>query len=223
LTVDHDHRLTNSFPFLQRASYTYNGCRVLQRGRATHSRKGNDSGGRRCVVELSHIRSVPQQLNYVTRLSDQVILARITIEERPLRRIIKKFHTYTSLSHTPIVPVLNDGHTNSNSVDDAREAFLVELATFQLSMKKNAMICEAEARQVEEYHRERERLGMFIFDLLLSESYWTIDNEHETLTVQIEELKTALEHAQMLRRRKIEYDLVAEKVNALPSRDELES
>jgi len=69
------------------------------------------------------------------------------------------------------------------------------------------MICEAEARQVEEYQRERKRL----------------DNEHETLISQIEELKTALEHAQMLRRRKIEYDLVAEKVNTLPSREELES
>ena len=49
------------------------------------------------------------------------------------------------------------------------------------------------------------------------------DNEHETLISQIEELKIALEHAQMLRRRKIEYDLVAEKVNTLPSREELES
>jgi THO complex subunit Tho7-like protein len=49
------------------------------------------------------------------------------------------------------------------------------------------------------------------------------DDEHETLISQIEELKTALEHAQMLRRRKIEYDLVAEKVNTLPSREELES
>jgi len=69
------------------------------------------------------------------------------------------------------------------------------------------MICEAEARQVEEYQRERQSL----------------DEEHETLKSQIEELKVALEHAQMLRRRKIEYDAVAEKVNTLPSRDELES
>ncbi|KDR83879.1 hypothetical protein GALMADRAFT_133276 [Galerina marginata CBS 339.88] len=137
---------------------------------------------------------------------DQVILARITIDERPLRRIIKKFHNYTSLSHTPIVPVLA-GASSASSVDDAREAFLVELASFQLLMKKSVMICEAEARQVEEYHRERQRL----------------DNEHETLKSQIEELKIALEHAQMLRRRKIEYDVVAERVNTLPSREELES
>lgn len=48
------------------------------------------------------------------------------------------------------------------------------------------------------------------------------EDEHGTLRGQIEQLKTSLEHAQMVRRRKIEYDLVAEKVNTLPSREELE-
>lgn len=42
---------------------------------------------------------------------------------------------------------------------DAKEAFLVELASFQLMLKKSAMICEAESRQVEEYQRERQRIG----------------------------------------------------------------
>ncbi|KAF8192462.1 Tho complex subunit 7-domain-containing protein [Pholiota molesta] len=138
---------------------------------------------------------------------DQITLARITIDERPLRRIIKRFHNYTSLSHTPIVPVLPGNVPTPASIEDAREGFLVELAQFQLLMKKSAMICEAEARQVEEYQRERQAL----------------DEEHGTLKLQIEELKVALEHAQMLRRRKIEYDAVAEKVNTLPSREELET
>ena len=35
----------------------------------------------------------------------------------------------------------------------------MELATFELSLKKSAMICEAEARQVEEYQRERQKIG----------------------------------------------------------------
>lgn len=39
---------------------------------------------------------------------------------------------------------------------------------------------------------------------------------------EIEELKTALEQAQLERRRKIEYDQIAEKINSLPSREELE-
>lgn len=57
---------------------------------------------------------------------------------------------------------------------------------------------------------------------MLSLSHYSTDNEHETLKTQIEELKLALEHAQMLRRRKIEYDVVAERINTLPSREELE-
>jgi THO complex subunit 7 len=48
------------------------------------------------------------------------------------------------------------------------------------------------------------------------------EDEHGKLRGQIEQLKTALEHEQTIRRRKIEYDLVAEKVNTLPSREELE-
>ncbi|KAJ7684020.1 Tho complex subunit 7-domain-containing protein [Mycena rosella] len=141
-----------------------------------------------------------------TEEEDQIVLARITNDERPLRRVIKKFHNYTALSHTPVVtPVLAPGAA-APSVEDAREAFLVELASFQLMLRKSVMICEAEARQVEEYQREKDR----------------INDEHGTLRGQIEQLKTGLEHEQMLRRRKMEYDFVAEKVNTLPSREELE-
>lgn len=46
-------------------------------------------------------------------------------------------------------------------------------------------------------------------------------DEDVKLRGQIEQLKTSLEHAQMLRKRKIEYDAIAEKINVLPSRDEL--
>lgn len=51
--------------------------------------------------------------------------------------------------------------TTAGSVDDAREAFLVELASFHLSLKKSLMVCEAEARQVEEYQKEKERIGVY--------------------------------------------------------------
>ncbi|EAU84668.2 hypothetical protein CC1G_00187 [Coprinopsis cinerea okayama7 len=132
---------------------------------------------------------------------DNIILTRITNDERPLRRVLKRFHGYVA-AVCPPGPVT----TSASSIEDAREAFLVELASYQLSLKKSAMVCEAETRQVEEYRRERQR----------------IEQEHEVLRTQIEELKVALEHAQMLRRRKIEYDQVTERVNMLPPRDELE-
>lgn len=88
-------------------------------------------------------------------MSDAIIHTRITNDERPLRRVVKKFHSYATLSHMPVV----SGSLSKTAVEDAREAFLVEVASFQLSLRKSMMICEAEARQVEEYERERTRIG----------------------------------------------------------------
>jgi THO complex subunit 7 len=155
---------------------------------------------------------------------DAIIHSRITNDERPLRRVVKKFHNYTAATLDPINP-LSHSSGGHNTVVELREAFLVELASFQLSLKKSAMICEAEARQVEEYNRERRRIGWALFMLFMSTSIKPFDMaelEHGSLKGQIEQLKTSLEHEQTVRRRKIEYDLVAEKVNTLPSRAELE-
>ncbi|KAF8917928.1 hypothetical protein CPB85DRAFT_1431003 [Mucidula mucida] len=115
---------------------------------------------------------------------DAIIHTRIYNDDRPLRRVVKKFHTYVASKQA------SDGKTTT---DDARESFLVELEAFRLALSKSAMICEAEARQVEEYQKERQRIA-----------------------------QGSLEHAQIIRRRKMEYDLVAEKINTLPSRDELD-
>lgn len=150
---------------------------------------------------------------------DAVIHTRITNDERPLRRVVKKFHNYTSVAHTPVVPSSSNGST---SIEDAREAFLVEVASFQLTMKKSMMICGAEARQVEEYERERTRIGEFQGSACSISFDNILEDEHGKLRGQIEQLKTSLEHAQMERRRKIEYDAVTEKVNTLLSRQELE-
>ncbi|KAJ4478288.1 Tho complex subunit 7-domain-containing protein [Lentinula aciculospora] len=135
---------------------------------------------------------------------ERIVNTRITNDERPIKRIIKRFHNYIKESHLPSVS--SSESVGDGTAEDAREAFLIELASFQLLLNKNAMICEAEARQVEEYQREKHR----------------IDLEHNTLRGQIEQLKTALEEAQLTRKRKMEYDLIAEKVNTLPSREELE-
>jgi len=157
---------------------------------------------------------LPQQ----THPSDAIIHTRITNDERALRRIVKKFHNYASLAHTPLLPPAHGG-----SVDDAREAFLVELASFELALKKSLMICEAESRQVEEYQRERHRIGTSPGSLdRFRNTSSPLEQEHDLLRNQISELKVALEHAQMERRRKMEYDSVSEKINTLPSRDELE-
>ncbi|EIW82332.1 hypothetical protein CONPUDRAFT_164950 [Coniophora puteana RWD-64-598 SS2] len=136
---------------------------------------------------------------------DSMIYSRITNDERPLRRIVKKLHTYSSCAHPTEPPLPGADHSDA-MVEGAREAFLLELSSFQLSLQKSLMVCEAEARQVEEYQKERER----------------IEAEQVALRNQIEELKVALELAHQERRRKVEYDQIAERVNTLPSRDELE-
>ena len=92
-------------------------------------------------------------------IQDAIIHTRIINDERPLKRVIKKFHNYAALVHTPIVPA-TPGSSNI-TVEDAREAFLIEVASFELMLKKCMMICEAEERQVEEYERERTRIGKF--------------------------------------------------------------
>ncbi|TFL05946.1 Tho complex subunit 7-domain-containing protein [Pterulicium gracile] len=139
---------------------------------------------------------------------EEVIHVRLGNDERPIRRVVKKFYTYTSLAHI--------SHANSDALasteedvqklEEAQEALLVELAQFRLILKKSATVCDAEARQVEEYKKEKQR----------------IEDEHGTLRQQIEELKDALEQAQLVRKRKIEYDVIAERINALPDREELE-
>lgn len=50
-----------------------------------------------------------------------------------------------------------------------------------------------------------------------------IVKEQEVIRRQIAELKVTLDEEHLLRKRKIEYDQVAEKVNVLPSRAELEA
>jgi hypothetical protein len=87
-----------------------------------------------------------------------MIHSRITNDERALRRVVKKFTYYTSVANSPGD---SPGSEQSSSVvEDAREAFLLELSSFSLQLKKAVMVCEAEARQVEEYCRERQRIGL---------------------------------------------------------------
>jgi len=87
---------------------------------------------------------------------DAIIHSRITNDERALRRVVKKFSNYT-VAYSQADPPGPD--QSSSAVEDAREAFLLELSSFSLQLKKAVMVCEAEARQVEEYYREKQRIG----------------------------------------------------------------
>ncbi|KAH8110991.1 Tho complex subunit 7-domain-containing protein [Phellopilus nigrolimitatus] len=155
------------------------------------------------ATKSTQAKDVPSISLLTVEEEDALIHTRITNDERPLRRLTKKFHTYGSVAYPPIV---EPPPFTTSSVEEAREAFLIELASFELLLRKSRMVCDAERRQVDVYKKEKMRIA----------------NEHIVLKSEIEELKTTLEQAQLERRRKIEYDQVAEKINVLPSREELE-
>lgn len=46
-------------------------------------------------------------------------------------------------------------------VDNARDEFLIELASFRLSVQKTTLVIGAEGRQVQQYNDEIESISMF--------------------------------------------------------------
>ena len=66
----------------------------------------------------------------------------------------------------PTVPIaLNEYLMHAFSwgitIEEAGELFRVELESFHLTLKKAVLICEAERRQVEQYEREKQRIGVW--------------------------------------------------------------
>jgi THO complex subunit 7 len=91
--------------------------------------------------------------------TDTLIHLRILSDERALRKVIKKFHTYVFASESGgVVHGVDDGQI---SLDEAREGLLAELATFHMTLQKSALVCQAEARQVVQYEKEKERIGEY--------------------------------------------------------------
>ena len=71
---------------------------------------------------------------------------------------MKRFHTYASVAyplHPPETP------PEPETVEEAGEFFRVELESFHLTLKKAVLVCEAERRQVEQYEREKQRIGVW--------------------------------------------------------------
>ena len=93
-------------------------------------------------------------------IPDALIHSRIMNDEKSLRRLTKKFHLYSLL----VFPSDIEPSTNT-SVDEAREAFLLELVGFQLQLRKARMIYDAEHRQGDLYRKESRRIGVLLIFL----------------------------------------------------------
>ncbi|GJJ07088.1 hypothetical protein Clacol_001287 [Clathrus columnatus] len=136
---------------------------------------------------------------------DALIHRRILSDDKALRKLIKKFYSYVFTLEYDNLPINPDG--SKISLEEAREVMLAEIATFQLALQKSTLVYQAESRQVLEYEKEKQRIA----------------KDQEVIREEISKLKIALEEEQLLRKRKIEYDQVAEKVNMLPTRAELQA
>jgi len=112
--------------------------------------------GNTCLL-VSNLHWIWADRWYSTATIDNIVLARITNDERPLKRVIKKFHNYINVS---TASTKLDDTAQIRSINDTKEAFLIELASLQLLLKKSVMTCEAETRQVEEYQKERQNIGI---------------------------------------------------------------
>lgn len=141
---------------------------------------------------------------------DALIHARVQNDDRIIRKLTKKLQSYLALNFAyisyqnetdPSLATL----VSLTEVDNARDEFLVELASFRLGIQKSTLVLGAEARQVQQYNSEIE----------------SIAQEHDATRLDLDNLRLTLEQEQMFRKRKQEYDVVAEKINDFPSRAEL--
>ncbi|KAH8830437.1 Tho complex subunit 7-domain-containing protein [Flagelloscypha sp. PMI_526] len=135
---------------------------------------------------------------YTNEEEDKIVSIRIANDEKTFKRLVSRFANYMA--------AVREETSAQDDVKRRRDELLVELDSFELALRKHELACLAEERQAEEYEAERLK----------------IDVEYGTLQGQIEQLKTTLEHAQRERERKLEYDKLAQQVNTLPTRDELE-
>ncbi|KAF8605369.1 hypothetical protein BDV93DRAFT_521690 [Ceratobasidium sp. AG-I] len=141
---------------------------------------------------------------------EAIIHARVHTDDRAIRKLMKRLQTYLALN-LAYISYQNDPDPSLATlitlaeVDNARDEFLIELASFRLGVQKTTLVIGAEGRQVQQYKDEIE----------------SITREHGATRLDIDNLRLTLEQEQIFRKRKQEYDVVAEKVNEFPSRAEL--
>jgi len=121
---------------------------------------------------------------------DQFMVARIAQEDQAtFKRLAKKYQQYLTEDIVP-VPL------------ESRPIYLSELSALRASLEKARIVCEAEKIQAREYLNLREELLA----------------QQGTVKEQLESLREILEMEQEIRAQKVEYDEIAIKVNALPTR-----
>lgn len=145
-----------------------------------------------------------------TQILDQFMVARIAQEDQAtFKRLAKKYQQYLTEDIAP-VPL------------ESRPVYLSELSALRASLEKARIVCEAERIQAQEYLDLREGLGMLLYGPLARIHVKTLlVAQQGTVKEQLESLREILDMEQEIRAQKVEYDEIAIKVNALPTRTRL--
>jgi len=138
------------------------------------------------------------------------MVARIAQEDQAtFKRLAKRYQQYLTEDITP-VPL------------ESRPVYLSELSALRASLEKARIVCEAEKIQAKEYLDLREELCMLLYGLLACNRAKTLPVVQQgTVKEQLESLREILDMEQEIRTQKVEYDEIAIKVNALPTRTRL--
>jgi len=127
---------------------------------------------------------------------EQNIRNRLVIEERPLKRIIKKFNTLL-------------GQYKSASREEwnsSLESLLIMIETLEINLHRSKQIYEMNDKEVREYKLKTENIEKRIIEG----------------KIEIEELKKQLDLSKEERKNKLEYDEMARNINKYPSRSQIE-
>jgi len=138
------------------------------------------------------------------------MVARIAQEDQAtFKRLAKKYQQYLTEDIAP-VPL------------ESRPVYLSELCALRASLEKARIVCEAEKNQAKEYLDLREELRMLLYGPFTGIHAKTLPVVQQgTVKKQLESLREILDMEQEIRTQKVEYDEIAIKVNALPTRTRL--
>jgi THO complex subunit 7 len=138
------------------------------------------------------------------------MVARIAQEDQAtFKRLAKKYQQYLTEDIAP-VPL------------ESRPVYLSELCALRASLEKARIVCEAEKKQAKEYLDVREGLRMLLYSPFIRiHAKTSLVVQQGTVKKQLESLREILDMEQEIRTQKVEYDEIAIKVNALPTRTRL--
>ncbi|KAF9903241.1 THO complex subunit 7 [Linnemannia zychae] len=125
--------------------------------------------------------------------TDNIIRTRLSVNERPLRRLTQRFQKWTG--------VLVAG--SREEIENGFQGLLMEISQFELGLSKSTLVAEMAERERQHYNEERHQIED------------SIALSHE----ELETLARDLEEAKQERSNKIEYDQLAAQVLQFPSRE----